>query len=69
MKVYLKRFSLPDANAEHKWLFENDRSKKARVMMAALKKGAKKVQEKYPEKAKAVEAAFSRLGELEKMSK
>ncbi len=31
MKVYLKRFSLPDANAEHKWLFENDRSKKAKL--------------------------------------
>lgn len=46
--------------------WEDDRSKKARVMMAALKKGAKKVQDKYPEKAKAVDTAFSRLSELEK---
>ena len=46
--------------------WEDDRSKKARVMMAALKKGAKRVQEKYPEKAAAVGEAFERLGKLEK---
>ena len=46
--------------------WEDDKSKKARVMMAALKKGAKRVREKYPKKAEAVEAAFNKLGELEK---
>ena len=46
--------------------WEDDKSKKARVMMAALKKGAKRVLEKYPKKAEAVEAAFHKLSALEK---
>ena len=45
---------------------EDDKSKKALVMMAALKKGAKRVREKYPEKAAAIEKAYGHLSSLEK---
>lgn len=31
MKIYLKRFSLPDAKTEQRWLFDTDVSKKARL--------------------------------------
>lgn len=45
--------------------WEDDKSKKARVMMAALKKGAHRAMEKYPEKSEALEAAFEKLRKLE----
>ncbi len=48
--------------------WEDDRSKKARIMMLALKKGASEVKEKYPEKSAKIGAAFTHLRSLEKES-
>lgn len=48
--------------------WEDDRSKKARIMMAALKKGATDVKEKYPEKSAKIGAAFTHLRSLEQES-
>lgn len=48
--------------------WEDDKSKKARIMMTTLKKGAKRVMEKYPQKAQKIESEFERLRELERSS-
>ena len=58
MNVLLAWFKLEDDK-------EDDNSKKARIMMAALRKGADRVRSKYPEKVEAINAAFSHLHRLE----